>query len=185
MNIGLFFGSFNPVHIGHLAIANYMAEYTNLEQIWFVVSPHNPLKQKSTLLADYHRLELLHRAIADDPRFKVSNVEFRMPQPSYTIDTLAVLTEKYPAHTFAIIMGSDGLATFDKWKNAGQIESRFQRYVYPRPGFPESIFVAHKNCTWVNAPQMDISSSFVREGLSGGKDLRHFCILPCGNMLMK
>lgn len=178
MQIGLFFGSFNPVHIGHLAIANYVVEFSGIQQVWFVVSPHNPLKKKNTLLADYHRLELLHRAIGDDPRLRVSDVEFKMPRPSYTIDTLAVLSEKYPVHHFSIIMGSDGLETFDKWKNAEQIITRFPRVIYPRPGYPQSRFADHPNCIWVDAPLMDISSSFVREGIKKGKDLRYF-LHPC------
>ena len=117
MKIGLFFGSFNPIHIGHLAIANYIVEFTDLDKVWFVVSPHNPLKKKDTLLADHHRLEMVRIAVEDDNRFKASDIEFKLSQPSYTMDTLAYLHEKYPGIKFVVIMGSDGLSSFEKWKN--------------------------------------------------------------------
>ena len=133
MKIGLYFGSFNPIHIGHLAIANYMVEFTDLEKVWLVVSPHNPLKQKNSLLSDQHRLQMVRIAIEYDNRFKVSNIEFNLPQPSYTINTLTYLKEKYPENEFVLIMGSDGLATFDKWKNYAELIANYKRYVYPRP----------------------------------------------------
>jgi nicotinate-nucleotide adenylyltransferase len=173
MKIGLFFGSFNPVHIGHLAIANYMVEFTDLQQLWFIVSPHNPLKPKQSLLADYHRRTLMEIAVEKDPRYRVSDIEFTMPQPSYTIDTLAWLKEKYPDHTFVILMGSDGLPTFNKWKNYRTIEDQYQRYVYPRPGFPVADS-GHRNMTLVDAPLMEISSSFIREAIGNGKNIRNF-----------
>jgi len=177
MKIGLFFGSFNPVHIGHLAIANFMVEFTDLQQLWFVISPHNPLKPKQSLLADYHRRALMEIAVEKDPRYRVSDIECSMPQPSYTIDTLAWLKEKFPDYTFVILMGSDGLPTFSKWKNYRLIEDQYQRYVYPRAGYPVNTS-EHKNITLVDAPLMEISSSFIREAIGNTKNIRNF--LPPG-----
>ncbi|QQS50341.1 MAG: nicotinate-nucleotide adenylyltransferase [Bacteroidota bacterium] len=174
MKIGLFFGSFNPIHVGHLAIANYMVEFTDITQIWFVVSPHNPLKEKKSLLSDYARLDLVKEAIADDLRFKASDIEFRMPQPSYTIDTLAYLKEKHPDLKFVIIMGSDGLSSFHKWKNADQLIQNYQRYIYPRQPFHENDLRGHENIRLVAAPQIEISSTFIRQAFKEKKDVRHF-----------
>ncbi|MDF1570500.1 MAG: nicotinate (nicotinamide) nucleotide adenylyltransferase [Bacteroidales bacterium] len=171
---GLFFGSFNPIHIGHLAIASYMMEFSDLRELWFVVSPQNPLKEKKTLLADYDRLELTQRAIEDDDRFDVSDIEFRMPRPSYTIDTLTYLSEKHPSREFVLIMGSDGLKHFHRWKNADLIEQHYHRLVYPRPGLSREMIEKQKNVTLMNAPLMEISSSFIRQAISEGKDMRHF-----------
>ena len=126
MKIGLYFGSFNPIHIGHLAIANYMVEFTSMDQIWFIVSPQNPLKDKSNLLRDYHRLEMVHKAIDDDERFRASNIEFDMPKPSYTIDTLTYLHEKFPKYGFSLIMGSDNLQYLHKWKNYRELLSNYK-----------------------------------------------------------
>jgi len=173
MKTGLFFGSFNPIHIGHLAIANYMVEFTDMDRLWFVISPHNPFKQRKTLLADHHRLELVERAIGDDERFLACDIEFNMPTPSYTIDTLAWLGEKYPRNRFVIIMGSDGLPAFPKWKNAAEIQRHYRRYVYPRPGYPVDVS-GQENLEVVDAPHMEISSSFIRQAISNGKDVRHF-----------
>jgi nicotinate-nucleotide adenylyltransferase len=174
MKVGLFFGSFNPIHIGHMALANYFVEFTNLAQIWFVVSPHNPLKEKKSLLNDHARLDLVEIAIENDPRFKACDIEFRMPQPSFTIDTLAYLTEKYPDHEFAIIMGSDGLITFNKWKNSEQIIRDFRRYVYPRPPQKMEEIHQHPNVYVVDAPQIEISSTFIRTSIREKKDIRYF-----------
>ena len=174
MKIGLFFGSFNPIHIGHLAIANYMVEYTDLDKVWFVVSPHNPLKKKNTLLADHHRLQMVHAAIEDDNRFKASDIEFKLPQPSYTIDTLTYLHEKYPETEFVVIMGSDGLATFEKWKNYQELIEHYQRYVYPRPGTDPDLLKTLENGKVVDAPLMDICSTFIRESVAKKKDVRYF-----------
>jgi nicotinate-nucleotide adenylyltransferase len=173
MNVGLYFGSFNPIHIGHLAIANFMVEFTEMDSLWFIISPHNPFKQRKTLLADHHRLELVELAISEDDRFRSSDIEFKMPTPSYTIDTLARLTERHPKYRFSIIMGSDGLPYFPKWKNAEEIRKNYLRYVYPRPGFPvqESM---DENIRIVDAPQIEISSSFIRKAVAEGKDVRHF-----------
>jgi nicotinate-nucleotide adenylyltransferase len=173
MKIGLFFGSFNPVHIGHLAIANYMAEFTRLEQVWFVISPQNPLKKSASLLEDHKRRSLLEIATRDDDRFRVCDIEFKLPKPSYTIDTLVHLQELYPSHEFVLIMGSDGLSTFYKWKNHLLIEENYDRYVYPRPGF-EVAADEHARIKLVDAPQMEISSTFIREALRKRHDIRHF-----------
>lgn len=174
MNIGLFFGSFNPIHIGHLALAEYMLEYTAMEKIWFVVSPQNPLKSKDSLLADHHRLEMVHLAVHDDNRFRVSDIEFRMPQPSYTIDTLSYLEEKYPEHKFSLILGADNLSSFYKWKNAELIIQKYHRYVYPRYNDSGEELPVSQNLTIVNAPRIEISSSFIRQAIKEGKSVKYF-----------
>jgi len=171
---GLYFGSFNPVHIGHLAIANYMVEFSDLDQLWFVVSPQNPLKEKKSLLKAYHRLELTRLAVEDDDRFFVSDIEFKMPKPSYTIDTLTYLGEKYPDREFQMIMGSDGLRNFRRWKNADVLEEKYHRLVYPRPGMLCEELSEHTNITIMEAPLMEISSSFIRTAIREGKDVRYF-----------
>ena len=171
---GLYFGTFNPVHIGHMAIANYIVEYAGIDQLWFVVSPQNPFKNKMNLLDDYQRLEMVHRAIDDDPRFRASNIEFGLPKPSYTIDTLTYLKEQYPGHRFKIIMGSDNLEKFHKWKNYESIVGNYGIIVYPRPGFDPKSIGLHQNITICEAPQMDISSTFIRNAIKQGKDMRHF-----------
>jgi nicotinate-nucleotide adenylyltransferase len=177
MKIGLFFGSFNPIHIGHLAIANYMLEFTGLEQLWFVISPQNPLKKKSSLLEDHKRRTLLEIAIEKDDRFRICDIEFKLPKPSYTVDTLAYLKELYPKNEFILIMGSDGLSTFAKWKNYKVIEENYTRFVYPRPGHPVDP-VEYPNIRIVEAPLMEISSTFIRQALQAKHDIRHF--LPPG-----
>lgn len=174
MKIGLFFGSFNPIHIGHMAIANYMVEFTDLNQIWFVVSPHNPTKEKKSLLSDTQRLRLVREAIAFDTRFKASNIEFELPQPSYTINTLAYLKEKSPRKQFALIIGSDNLQTFHKWKNYEEILKQYELYIYPRPESKGGELVNHPKVKLVNAPIMEISSTFIRESIRNKKNIRHF-----------
>jgi nicotinate-nucleotide adenylyltransferase len=171
---GLYFGSYNPIHMGHMAIANYIVEYANLEQLWFVVSPHNPLKEKKSLLQDYHRLEMVSLAIEDDDRFRASDIEFRLPRPSYTIDTLAYLEEKHPQREFLLVMGADGLKTFNRWKNADTIVSKYHRLVYPRQGVERKAFEGLTNATLLDGPVMDISSSFIRQAIREGRDIRHF-----------
>jgi len=176
MKTGLYFGSFNPIHIGHLAIANYMLEFTDISQLWFVVSPHNPLKEKSTLLNDRQRLEMVRLAIGDDQRFRVSDIEFKLPQPSYTIDTLAYMEEKFPEREFALIMGSDNLKTLHKWKNIENILGKYQIFVYPRPDYStddKAVKVPNK-ITITRAPLMDISSVFIRKAIKDGKDIQYF-----------
>ncbi len=184
MKTGLYFGSFNPVHIGHMAIANYIYEYSDLDEIWFVVSPHNPLKKKSSLLASHHRLRLAEIAIADDRRFRVSDIESKLPQPSYTIDTLSYLGEKHPDRQFALIMGSDNLLTIHKWKNADTLMEICKIFVYPRkskardpsPELKELIKTA--DIEIVDAPFIEISGTFIRSAISEARDIRHF--LPPG-----
>jgi len=172
--IGLFFGSFNPIHIGHLMIANYMTEFSGLHQVWFIVSPQNPLKEKDSLLADYHRLAMVNLAIENDHRFKSSDIEFKLPRPSYTIDTLTRLSEKYPSKEFVLIAGSDILPTFHKWKNHQELLNQYRFFIYPRPDFENSTFPGHPNLRFVDAPRIKLSSSFIREGIREGKDLRYF-----------
>ena len=174
LTVGLFFGTFNPMHIGHLAIANYMVEYSCINQLWFVVSPQNPFKKKSSLLDDYQRLEMVHRAVDSDFRFRVSDIEFYLPKPSYTIDTLTYLKEKYPKYQFKILMGSDNIEELNKWKNYKQILDNYGIMVYPRPGFDMSKIELHPNISVTNAPMMDISSSFIRNAIHEGKDVRHY-----------
>ena len=173
MKTGLYFGSFNPIHIGHLAIANFMIEFTDLEQLWFVVSPQNPLKEKRSLLQDYHRLEMTRLAIEDDERFRASDIEFKLPTPSYTIDTLTYLEEKHPGREFQLVMGSDGLKTFHKWKHADLIVKKYHRLIYPRPGESMDAYSELNNASLIEAPLMEISSSFIRKAIRDGKDMRH------------
>lgn len=175
LKVGLYFGSYNPIHIGHLAIANYMVEYTAIDQLWFVVSPQNPHKLKANLLDDYQRLELVRRAIDDDDRFRVSNVEFNLPKPSYTVDTLAYLKDQHPNYDFVILMGSDNLENFHKWKNYEVILENYGVIVYPRPGFDKSKVQVHKNISIASGvPLMEISASFIRKAIKNEKDVRHF-----------
>lgn len=180
METGLFFGSFNPVHAGHMIIANYIAEYTALKEIWFVVSPQNPLKSKDTLLDDRDRLYMVQLAIGDDSRFRVTDIEFTLPRPSYTIDTLAYLKERYPERSFSLIMGEDNLYTLDKWKNAEELVKRHRIIVYPRlnPGIRSnkklSDILAMADVARVNAPVIEISGTFIRKAISQGRDVSWF-----------
>ena len=174
MKVGLFFGSFNPVHVGHMVLANYMLEYTDLERIWFVVSPHNPLKIKNSLLDEKQRLHLVNLAIGSNTKLKSSNIEFKLPQPSYTINTLTYLKEKYPQNDFALIMGADNLARFHKWKNYEEILQHYQLYVYPRPNNDGGDLKNHANVKLVNAPIMEISSTAIRQAIKEKKDIRYF-----------
>jgi len=171
---GLFFGSFNPIHIGHTAIANYIVEYGPVQQIWFVVTPLNPLKKRSNLLDDYQRLELVNRAIGNDHRFLASDIEFRLPQPNYTIDTLTYLKEKHPQRDFYLIMGADNYVTFKKWKNWEILANDFKFLVYPRPGFDHTKISLTENFELIDAPVIEISSTFIRKAIAEGKDVRYF-----------
>lgn len=173
MITGLYFGSFNPIHIGHMAIANFMIEFSELDQLWFVVSPQNPLKEKKSLLKDYHRLEMVRLAVEEDDRFRASDIEFHLPTPSYTIDTLAYLEEKHPGIEFQLVMGADGLRTFHKWKHADLITQKYHRLIYPRPDTDMNAASLLPNATVVDAPLMEISSSFIRTAIREGKDIRH------------
>jgi len=178
--VGLYFGSFNPVHIGHLAIAGYMTEFAGLEQVWFVVSPHNPLKKKETLLEDHHRYYMTQLAIGDNDKLLASDIEFKLPLPSYTIDTLVYLKEKYPKHRFCLVMGEDNLYTLHKWKNARELLKDHPVYVYPRPGTvkPSSPLleqiIASSEIHFVDAPLMDLSGTFIRNGIKNGKDMSYY-----------
>ena len=174
LTVGLYFGTFNPIHIGHLAIANFMVEFTDIDQLWFVVSPHNPHKKKANLLDDYQRLEMVCRAVDSDNRFKVSNIEFNLPKPSYTIDTLTYLKEHFSNYKFKILIGGDNLQSLHKWKNFDQILENYGIIVYPRPGFDKSKIEKHPNISVVVAPLMEISSTFIRKAIRNGKDVRHF-----------
>ena len=171
---GLFFGSFNPIHNGHLIIAGYMVEYAGLKDVWFIVSPHNPLKEKATLLEDHHRLAMANIAVEDDPRMRASAIEFHLPKPSFTIDTLTYLREKYPEKEFVLIAGSDTLPTFHKWKNYEELLKQYEFYIYPRPFAEKSRFDDHPHIHFVPAPLIEISSSFIRKGISEGKTMLHF-----------
>lgn len=170
---GLFFGSFNPIHIGHLVIAEYMVENTDLEEIWFVVSPQNPLKEKKTLLADNHRWYMVNLAIENDARFKAIDIEFHMPRPSYTIDTLTRLNEKYPNNVFVLVTGSDIFKNFHKWKNHDTLINQFPFYVYNRPEYKLENYENHPQIKLFDAPQMEISSSFIRNSIKEKKEIQY------------
>lgn len=174
MKIGLYFGSFNPIHIGHLIIANQLVENSDLDQIWFVVTPHNPFKKKSTLLDNYQRLEMVYLATKDYDTLKESDIEFNLPQPNYTVNTLVHLTEKYPKHDFALIMGEDNLKSFHKWKNYQTILEYHSIYVYPRisEGKVDTQFNNHPKITRVDAPIIELSSTMVRKAIKEGKNVK-------------
>jgi len=178
--IGLYFGSFNPVHIGHMAIAGYMTQFGGIDHMWFVVSPHNPLKKKETLLADHQRLHMVRLAIGDNDRLQASDIEFKLPVPSFTIDTLTYLTEKYPGNDFCLVMGEDNLYTLYKWKNINELIKKYSFFVYPRPDsakpdLPQLDKILSKaDIHFVNAPRMDISGTFIRNGIKNGKDMSYF-----------
>ena len=174
MKIGLYFGTFNPIHIGHLIIANHMAEYSDLDQIWMVVTPHNPLKKKSTLLDDYHRLQMVHLATEDFPDLKPSDIEFKLLQPNYTVNTLAHLQEKHPNYEFSLIMGEDNLKSFHKWKNYEVILAHHEIYVYPRLSSEEDLLKLknHPKIHFVDAPIVEISSTFIRDNIKNGKNVK-------------
>ncbi len=172
MNIGLYFGSFNPIHTGHLIIASHAMNETNLHQIWFVVSPQNPFKPAAGLLDEYQRLHMVNLAIGDDHRFKASEVEFKLPRPSYTIDTLTYLKEKYPQHQFSILMGSDGFQNLPKWKNADLLIRDEQFLVYTRPGFTvEETW--HAKVKLLDAPLLNISATHIRDNIRAGKSISY------------
>jgi len=171
--IGLFFGSFNPIHVGHTIIASFVADNTDLKEIWFVVSPHNPLKEKKSLLQDHHRLQLVKRVTENDARFRASDIEFHLAQPSYTTVTLAHLKEKYPDTEFTLLMGGDNLASLHKWKNYETILKNYPIVVYSRPNHDVSEMLGKGNITVLNAPQMNISSSSIRKNIVAGKTVKY------------
>jgi nicotinate-nucleotide adenylyltransferase len=172
MKIGLYFGSFNPIHHGHLIIASHVANETELEQVWFVVSPQNPFKQNNTLLNEYHRLHLVKIAIEGENHLRATDIEFKLPKPSYTIATLQYLEEKYPEHVFSIILGSDSFQNLDKWKNAEVIMNRYSIFVYTRAGFEVRKDLPVKY-TVLDAPVLQISSTHIRELVRQGKSIRY------------
>jgi nicotinate-nucleotide adenylyltransferase len=172
MNIGLYFGSFNPIHIGHLIIANHVLNETPINKIWFIVSPQNPFKESKTLLNEFDRLHLVRLATQDDNRIKCSDIEFNLPKPSYTSNTLTFLSEKYPEHQFALIMGSDSYQNLDKWKNYEAITNNYTVYVYKREGY-ETKKTFGKEAVTLHAPIIQISASQIREHIKSGKSIRY------------
>jgi nicotinate-nucleotide adenylyltransferase len=172
MKIGLYFGSFNPIHIAHLIIANHILNETDIEKVWFVVSPHNPFKQEQTLLNEYHRLYLVNLAIEQDLRFKATDIEFSLPKPSYTVNTLAYLEEKYPEHKFCILMGSDGFQNLHKWKNSEVIIKNYPVYVYCRPGYEINNSI-QADLHIVDAPLLELSSTHIRKCIAEGKSIHY------------
>ncbi len=189
MKIGLFFGSFNPVHVGHLIIANYMVENHDFDKVWLVISPQNPLKNKAGLLADYHRLALCRLAVEDNPKIEASNIEFGLSQPNYTVDTLAYLKEKFPNNQFSIIMGEDNLRTLYKWKNYEVLLENYKIFVYPRDeksaleniqeDSPNDNIKAGNNLVWCgDVPLMKISSSYIRESIKTGNSPKYLLTEP-------
>jgi nicotinate-nucleotide adenylyltransferase len=197
VKVGLYFGTFNPIHVGHLVIANHMAQYANLDQVWLVVTPRNPLKLKDSLLADYHRLELVNRAIEDNQKLRASNIEFKLEKPSFTAHTLTYLKEEHPTHEFALIMGEDNLRTFHRWKNHELILRNHDLIVYPRvlteieleqqkeltkedkqTSTNGNSLQSHPNVHLIEAPVMKISASFIRQAIKEGKDVRYLLTEP-------
>lgn len=172
MKIGLYFGSFNPIHTGHLIIASHVINETDIQQVWLIVSPQNPFKQEGGLLNEYHRLHLAQLAVEDDSRFRVSDIEFKMPRPSYTIDTLVYLQEKYPQHEFTIIMGGDSFQNLPKWKNADLLIRNNSFIVYNRPGFIVSDTLSAR-VTILDAPLLTISATHIRNNIQQGKSIRY------------
>ncbi len=194
MKIGLYFGTYNPIHVGHLIIANHMANYTELDQVWLVVSPQNPLKKKASLLEDYHRLALVRVAVEGNNKLKASNIEFDLPKPSYSIDTLVYIQEKHPEHSFSLIMGEDNLRTFHKWKNYERLLENHTIYVYPRALTDQerleqdtlevnSQFTNHPKIILCDAPVMKVSASFIRKAIKEKKDVRYLLSDPVYNYL--
>ena len=171
---GIFSGSFNPVHIGHLALANWLCEFAGLDQVWFVITPHNPLKDRSNLMDDQLRYELVEASIAGYPKFKASDFEFTLPQPTYTIDTLRALEKTYPDRQFHFIMGADNWASIRRWKESDQLITHYPILIYPRKGYEIHIPSDIPSIRKADAPLMEISSTFIRESLKAGKDVRFF-----------
>ncbi|MBS1616747.1 MAG: nicotinate-nucleotide adenylyltransferase [Bacteroidetes bacterium] len=175
MQIGLYFGSFNPIHIGHLIIANHVLQHSEIDKLWFVLTPHNPLKDAHTLLNEYDRMHLVELAIRDNPKFRASGVEFRLPKPTYTIDTLTYLNEKFPLEKFHVVMGSDSLQNISRWKNYEQLLAQYPIIVYRRRGF-EMTPPSGARINMLEAPLLDISASFIRNEIKAGRSVRY--LLP-------
>ena len=174
MNIALFFGSFNPVHVGHMIIASYLVENTDVDQLWMVVSPHNPHKNKASLAKDHDRLHLVRLAIGDHDKIRASNIEFDLPKPSYTIDTLTYLKEKHPKYNFHLVMGGDNLGSFHKWKNYEQIIENHHIYVYQRPSFDLGSLQNHPHVHILEAPLLQLSATMIRTMIKEGKSVKYY-----------
>ncbi|HAQ37722.1 MAG TPA: nicotinic acid mononucleotide adenylyltransferase [Saprospirales bacterium] len=173
MNIALFFGSFNPVHQGHLIIASHIINFTDHEQVWMVVSPQNPFKTNLQLANEYERFYMMEMAASDNPDIVPCNIEFELPKPSFTIDTLTYLRERYPQHLFSIVLGSDNIKDFHRWKNYEMILEHYRLIVYQRPGNLEKMYENHEHITYLNAPLLDISSSFIRQLIRENKSIQY------------
>ena len=183
-HIGLFFGSFNPIHVGHLIVANSMLELTDIDEVWFVLSPQNPLKERQTLLADHHRMQMVRVAIDDNYKMRACDVEMHLPIPSYTVVTLAHLSEQHPDKRFSLIIGGDNLENFRRWRNYEYILEHYDLYVYPRPGcHPEDELANHPHVHMVDVPMMDISSSYIRKQIEEGHPPRYMLTEPVFNYL--
>ncbi len=173
MKTGLFFGSFNPIHVGHLLIASYMEQHTDLDEIWLIVSPQNPFKKTADLAPEYHRLKMVELGLKPSPQILASDVEFNLPKPSYTIDTLRFLKEEYPQRSFQLIIGGDNLVSFPKWKSYEEILENFGLLVYLRPGYEKGELAAHPNVHCVDAPMLDISATYIRKQCKAGKSIAY------------
>ncbi len=184
MKVGLFFGSFNPIHIGHMIIAQTMLENAGIDELWFVVSPQNPFKKNKKLLHEFDRLDMVEAAVNENAKFKVSDIEFNMPKPSYTIDTLVLLTEKHPKKEFSLIIGEDNLASFTKWKNHQQILENYGLLVYPRPNAKPSPVKPHPKVQMVEAPLLDISATFIRNAIKEGRSIKYLVPEPVEGVIV-
>lgn len=173
MKVGLFFGSFNPIHIGHLIIAQTMLESTDMDEIWFIVSPQNPLKKSKSLLHEFDRFDMVEAAVSENSKFRATDIEFHMPRPSYTVDTLTLLSEKNPDKSFKLIIGEDNLTTFKKWKNHHIILNEYGLLVYPRPNSSADRNVDQEHVQFVDAPLLDISATFIRNNVRNGKSIHY------------
>ena len=183
MRIGLFFGSFNPIHTGHMIIANMVLQQTEVDEIWFVVSPQNPFKKNKNLLHEFDRMDMVRAAIADDFHFKATDIEFNLPKPSYTATTLTVLEDKYPQHQFRLIIGEDNLASFSKWRNHQVILDRFGLIVYPRPNAKASDLDSLENVTMIEAPEIDISATLIRKMVKKDQSIKYLVPSPVEEMI--